>query len=185
MLIFCVLMPRLGQAIFENYRPLIDCRSRIRSVDLLNDEKLAERCTYPNAKPVIYAIHGSAQLNSDIHYDMLNVLTLNRISFLISENDAKDIVSGIKGFYEMTPDNQMSILEQYYQASALTNEMVNLTRIDKEGGQVKLIEPSNGYKDRYMATAYASYIISTEFEKLNKNAKEKEIMVIHDVLQLN
>ena len=93
---------------------------------------------------------------------------------MINENDAKDIVSGIKGFYEMSAENQIIILEQYYQASALVNEMVNLTRIDREGGQVKLIEPSNGYKDRYMAVAYASYIISTEFErKLNKIQKKK------------
>ena len=54
------------------------------------------------------------------------------------------------------------------------NTILNLTRIDKEGGQVKLVEPSNGYKDRYMAVAYASYICSTEFErKLNKIKKKK------------
>lgn len=176
---FCVLdCQGLGQAIFDELsKPIVDINNGVEyntPWTCINDEKLAERCTYPNAKPVIYAIHGSAQLNSDIHFDMLNVLTLNRIAFLISENDAKDIVSGIKGFYEMTPENQMSILEQYYQASALINEMVNLTRIDREGGQVKLIEPSNGFKDRYMAVAYASYIISTEFErKLNRIKKKK------------
>lgn len=167
----------LGQSIFDELsKPIIDMSTGVEynmPFTCINDDKLKDRCTYPNAKPVIYAIHGSAQLNSDMHYDMLNVLTLNRISFLISETDAKDIVSSIKGFYELNGDQQTLILEQYYQASALVNEMVNLSRIDRDGGVVKLVEPTNGYKDRYMAVTYASYICSTEFErKLNTTKKQ-------------
>lgn len=139
----------------------------------INDDKWKERCIYPNAKPVMYVIHGSAQLNSDMHYEMLNCMTQKKISFVINEIEAKNVVDGIKGFSEMDIDLQTRIMEQYYRSSVLINEMINLKKIDKENGIIKLQEPTNGRKDHYMACAYANWIATTEFESKFNAVKKK------------
>ena len=46
------------------------------------------------------------------------------------------------------------------------NEMVNLNREFVQGGKIKLVEPSNGLKDKYVTSAMANLFIQELETKL-------------------
>lgn len=167
----------IGQTVYEELsKPITDNETGIEYTTpwtCINYDKWKEKCTYQNAKPIIYAFIGSAKLNSDMHYEMLNSLTKKTISFVINEMDSKDIINAIGDMSTMSPEDKAKIYQQYIQADTLMNEMMNLKRIDKDGGIVKLEEPSNGYKDRYMAVSMANYIATSEIEPLFLKNKEE------------
>lgn len=167
----------IGATMYEELsKPLTDTITGIEynvPWTCINYDKWKEKCTYSNAKPIIYAFIGSAKLNSDTHYEMLNCLTKKTINFVISDMDSKEIISSMCDLSTLDVDTRTAIAEQYIQADMLLNEMMNLKRIDKDGGIVKLIEPSNGYKDRYMAVAMGNYMVTTEIEPMFlKNLEE-------------
>lgn len=158
----------IGHTMYEELsKPITDTVTGIEynvPWSCINYDKWKEKCTYPNAKPVIYAFIGSAKLNSDMHYEMLNCLTKKTISFVISEMESKEIIGAIGDLSTINIEDRATISEQYIQADMLMNEMMNLKRVDRDGGIVKLVEPSNGYKDRYMAVAMGNYMVTAEIE---------------------
>ena len=61
-----------------------------------------------------------------------------------------------------------------YVLSDLTvNEMINLSKEFVQGSYIKLIEPRNGLKDKYVTSAMANLFVQDELEiKLTEKAKD-------------
>lgn len=164
-----------GVNVFDEIsKPLVDPNSGVEystPLNAMNYEKFQERCNYPNAKKCVYVINATSQLNSDIAINMQDVIAKRRIKFLISETDAKEVFENIKEYNDFPHDVKGKIMEQYLQANALLNEMINLKKVENDMGMIKLVEPKRtARKDRYSAVSYAVYFSSVLEKELTRDS---------------
>lgn len=139
----------------------------------INDDDLAKRCIYPDAKEVIYSVHASAKLNSDIAISFKDGLRTGKIRLLSPENEVKETIRGLRGYYDLEPEFQAELNAPYIQTSLLANEMINLEgERNSTNGQIKLTEPRSGRKDRYSSVSYGNYIANILERKLNEENRE-------------
>lgn len=125
----------------------------------INDEKMADRCTYPDARKVIYSIKGSAQLNSEASISLKDNMQLGKIRLLVPENEGRDFLGQIKGFKELPEDMKVDFELPYKQTTLLINEMINLEGDrNPDTGLIRLREVSGGRKDRFSSALYGNYI---------------------------
>ena len=154
-----------------------------KSLDKGLIEELQERTLAVNAKPVIYPIRATAELNNDIAVDFRDKLQRGHISFLIDENEGEDFLSAKRGT-EFTDDMDINLkvwyLQPYRQTTEFVNETVNL-EYKILNGKVKLEEPRSGRKDRYTSISYGSYFASLLEQELLKEHEEfdfKDFMML-------
>ena len=125
-----------------------------------NIENLKERCKNPNAIPIMWGFIGSAQSNHDMHVAMLGALSDKKYKMLISSVNCKEEYLSSKKDYKNATQEDKAKYELPYVLSDLTlNEMVNLSKEYVSGGKIKLVEPSNGLKDKYITSAMANLFI--------------------------
>ena len=122
----------------------------------------------------MWAFIGSAQSNHDMHTAMLGSLMDKKYKMLISAVTCKEEYLMDKKEYKNATMEQKADYELPYVMSDLTlNEMVNLNREFVQGGKIKLVEPSNGLKDKYVTSAMANLFVQDELEiKLTEKAKD-------------
>ncbi|QIW79984.1 terminase large subunit domain-containing protein [Bacillus tequilensis] len=137
----------------------------------INDERMAERCTYQNAEKVIYSIKGNAQLNSEIAVLLKDGFKRGKIKIPINENEGKEYLKRFKGYEGLSPEVKGKFLSSYAQITLLINEMINLEAEYSDNGQVKLKEPKSKRKDRYSSVAYGNYIATVLERQLNKQTE--------------
>ena len=78
-----------------------------------------------------------------------------------------------KDEYNNANMEQKSILELPYLYSDLTlNEMINLSKKFIQGDKIKLVEPPDGLKDKYVASAMGNYFIQDLESNLTKREKD-------------
>lgn len=151
-----------GISIFDSLcTELVDKENDIvyEPLSCINDEDIAKRCQFNEAKKVIYSIKGHERLNSDIAIALQDCILRNKIKFLVNDNNAYEFLYKLKGFHTLSPEQQVELLLPYKQTSALVNEMLNLEQIPNDKGLVKLKEPRGKRKDRYTSVSYSNYII--------------------------
>lgn len=129
------------------------------AISCVNDPVMAERCKVKSAKKVIWSIKASAQFNSDIAFGLRAGFQNNKINLLITENDADDVLSKIKGYNKLSQNDKHMLKLPYIQTSLLINEIVNLD-YTQNGTMVKVKERSGNRKDRYSSLAYSYKIAS-------------------------
>ena len=135
-----------------------------------NIENLKERCKNPNAIPIMWGFIGSAQSNHDMHVSMLGALSDKKYKMLISSVTCKEEYLSNKKEYKNASQEEKARYELPYVLSDLTlNEMVNLSKEYISGGKIKLVEPSNGLKDKYVTSAMANLFI----QELEMNLTER------------
>lgn len=165
----------VGLGIFDQLiLPLYDKERGVEyePLNCINDEKMAERCVYPEAKKVIYSIKASPQLNSECAVFLRDGFKRGKIKLLVTEMEGKEFLKNLKG-YDSLPDEQKIKFElPYLQTSFLINEMINLEGEITENNLVKLKEPRSKRKDRYSSITYGNYIARQLEMKLNKKKKE-------------
>lgn len=174
-----------GASVFDELsKPLSDPQTGIdypTPLTSMNYEKFAERCNYPNAKKVVFVVNATSQLNSEIAMTTQDLITKKRVRFLVSETEAKETLENIKGYTSFPAEIKGKIMEQYLQASALINEMINLKKIENELGLIKLVEPSRTMrKDRYSALSYALYfssILEKELDRGNSYYEDEDDII--------
>lgn len=137
------------------------------ALSCINDDLMAKRCMNDEAPKVIYSIKANAQLNSEMHITVRDGLKRGKLRLLMSENEAKEQLGKIKGYYDLPVEQQVELLAPYMQTTLLVNEMINLERIDNDG-LVKLKEPSTKRKDRYSSLGYGVYVAKELEGKLRK-----------------
>lgn len=138
-----------------------------------NDENTANRIKNSNALPVIFCIKANAGLNQEIHITMKDNLERNKIKLLINSTQAKDYLDTKREYVTSDSIKKGELELAYFQTDLLINEMINLSyEINKNNNQIKLYEPKNGTKDRYISLAYGNFFISTLERDLNDNGKD-------------
>lgn len=161
-----------GIGIFDQLtQPLFD-KERAKEYDpisCINDEAMAERCSYPNADKVIYSIKGNAKLNSEIAILFRDNLKRGKIRFPVNEIEGKEHMKRFKGFDNLPEENKANLIQNYIQFTSLVNEMINLEAEYNDSGLVKLKEPSGKRKDRYSSASYGNYVANLLERKLLNN----------------
>lgn len=136
---------------------------------VFNNDVLADRCKNPNASPIMWAFIGTAENNHVMHTTMLGSLKDGKYKMLISHMNCREYYLSGKKDYELATPEKRAEYELPYMYSDLTlNEMVNLSREFIQGGKIKLTEPSNGTKDKYIAGAMGNLFIQELETKLTQ-----------------
>lgn len=137
------------------------------SMNEKNEPKLSAFHLEDEYEEKVFTISASEEFNSDIAIDLKDKISNNRISFLVSKNDAKEFLMGEDWFKKLSPEDQITLMMPHVQSVLLENEMVLLERIDHPK-YVKLKEQSGKRKDRYTSTSYGNHFISMLESKLRK-----------------
>jgi len=151
----------IGLGVFDQLtQPLYD-KERNKEYEpwsCINDEKMAERCTYPNAPKIIYSIKGNPQLNSECAVLLRDAFKRGNIKLPVNEMEGREILRKLKGFESLPIETQTKFESAYIQITLLINEMINLESEQSDSGLIKLKEPRSRRKDRYSSVAYGNYI---------------------------
>lgn len=141
-------------------------------IRVFNNDTLKARCKNPNAVPIMWAFIGGTETNHQMHTTMKGALVDGKYKMLVSSHDSSDYLDGKKEYEKASPEEK-AIYELPYVYSDLTlNEMINLNKEYVSVTKIKLSEPSNGTKDKYVASAMANLFIQDELEtKLTKKDK--------------
>ena len=131
---------------------------------VMNNDEYAKVCQDKNAKPCIYVINATQNLNSDIAIAFRKNLVENKIDFLVNYNTAKEeILSSNKEYIESMKDNadrQADLELPFLETQLMISECAEL-QYEKmpQTGVIKIQEKGNNRKDRYTSCSYGSYFI--------------------------
>ena len=151
---------------------LYDCLSRdltdpetgevYPALSCINDKEMADRCTVKGAKKVIWSIKANASFNSDCAFLLREGFRSGKVRLLISEFDAEEELSEIKGYNSLSAYDKTQIQLPYIHTTLLVDELVKLIH-EENNGKVKLSERSGKRKDRYSSLSY-NYYVATQIE---------------------
>ena len=128
----------------------------------MNNDTYADVVKNPNAKPVIYAINATQQLNSDIAYSFRRGLTENKIDLLLNYNIAKEEILDENKDYvnEADLDKQLSYEVPFLETQLMINECSELLyEKSPQTGAIKIFEHGGNRKDRYSSASYGNYFL--------------------------
>ncbi len=141
-----------------------------------NDPAMADRCTVKGADKAIWSIKASASLNSDCAVLLREGFRAGKIRLLVTEYDAEERLSELKGYSSLNPAEKLGIQMPYIHTTLLINELVRLLH-DETGGKVKVYERSGMRKDRYSSLSY-NYYVAIQLE--NKLARRNSSGVVNE-----
>lgn len=137
-----------------------------------NNEDLAKRCMYPNAPKVVYAIHGTAELNSEIAIRFKDSLSRGKLILPVIETEGNEFLNSNEKFSKLPLEIKERFKMPYIQTTLLINEIINLEAEINETGRIKLKEARTARKDRYSSISYLNYF-ATELEVKNRKKKSE------------
>lgn len=124
---------------------------------VINDEMMDDRKIDKNAIPIIYSIKGNSELNHKVATGLRSAFEKRKIRLLINDIEAKEELIEKHGYLKKTSEEQVNLLKPFVQATALTNELVNLVyRV--QSGYIKIEEVGTTTKDRYSSIGYGNYV---------------------------
>lgn len=136
----------------------------------MNNKDHAERCSYREAKEIVYSIVGTDQLNSEIAFTFKASLENHTTQFLINEIEAEDYLVEHQGFALKNNEDKVNLMLPYLQTTLMQNEILEL-EADTTGRYLKLREKGTMRKDRYSSISYGIYFIKQQEGKLKKRTK--------------
>ena len=142
------------------------------ALNCFNNDELTKRCQYPNAPKVIYAIHATAELNSDIAFKFKDVLNKSKLRLPMSEEEGIEFLNSNKTYEKLPLEFKQNFKMPYIHTKLLVNEIINLEAEINEVGRIKLKESYNARKDRYSSIAYLCYYVIEELEVRNRKQKQ-------------
>lgn len=135
----------------------------------INDETMAARSRNPEAPRVIYSIKATTQFNNDNAVSLRDAIKRGKIRFLINEANGIEALNSLRGYEQLSPEEQVMFESPYKQITAFVNETVNLD-YEVINGKIRVKEQNGKRKDRYSSVSYANYIASViERERLKKD----------------
>ena len=149
------------------------------ALSCMNDKTMADRCTVPGADKVIWSIKANATLNSDCAFLLREGFRSGRIRLLVTEYDGKDNLSELKGYNNLSEQEQLALRLPYVHTTLLIDELVKLQH-DESGGKVKIRERSGARKDRYSSLSYNYYVatqLESRFSKRNNQASSESFII--------
>lgn len=157
------------------------------SIDDSAYDELKGRTLGVNALPVIYPISATAKLNSSMAIDMKDKFKKRLVSLLVDETRAEDYLIKTRSGEYMNNDDitaKSFFMQPYTQTSLLVNEAVALAGV-LSAGNIKLVEPPGGRKDRIVALMMGNYYASfLDSELLKDNGGFSDIDAILSVTQI-
>ncbi|WP_324655242.1 terminase large subunit domain-containing protein [Bacillus paranthracis] len=141
----------------------------------INSEAMDDRKMDKNAIPVIYSIKGNPELNHKVANGLKSAFEKRKIRLLINDIEAKEDLIEKKGFLKKTTEEQVYLLKPFAQATALTNELVNLV-YKVSSGYIKIEEVGTTTKDRYSSVGYANYVATLLEQELIDIKKNDDIL---------
>ena len=150
------------QAVYTLQKVLYDEERGVEYAPLkcMNNDEYAKVCSDPSAKPCIFVINATQNLNSDIAIAFRKNLTESKIDFLVNFNTAQEDILFTNQDYinNALTDNQIDYERPFLETQALINECAEL-QYEKmpQTGVIKIHEQGKNRKDRYTAASYGSY----------------------------
>jgi len=135
-------------------------------------QDLTKRTFGSNAKPVIFPITASQELNSEIAIAFRDTLKRKLWDFLIGDAEAEEFL--LKNHKELlTDDSELKVflLQVYVQTNLLVGECLNLN-MERVNGRIKLTETPGSHKDRYTSVSYLNYIVYKYFDPTIKKVDD-------------
>ena len=129
---------------------------------VVNDAKfndLVQRTIDKNAIQCLIPFVGSTELNSFAWIELKKQLENNNIKFLVPIQERQTLIEDDGSYFKMTSEEVALDLLPYGQTDALIQEAVNL-KTEYRNDKIKLVEPSNGTKDRVVILSYVNYIMT-------------------------
>lgn len=168
-----------GIAVFDSATKILYDKARDEEYPawtVLNDEMMDDRKMDKNAIPLIYSIKGNPELNHKVATGLRSAFEKKKIRLLINDIEAKEDLIEAKGYMKKSDEEKHYLLRPYVQATALTNELVNLIyRV--QGGYIKIEEVGTTTKDRYSSIGYGNYVATLlEQEQLKLNLNNDEML---------
>lgn len=143
------------------------------AISCINDKTMAERCTVPGAKKVIWSVKANAVFNSECAILLREAFRNGRIRLLVNEYDAEELLRDIRGYNSLNPPEKMQLQMPYIQTTLLIDELVNLQH-EESSGKIRITEKYGMRKDRYSSLSY-NYYLATQLEnKLAKRANNED-----------
>jgi hypothetical protein len=141
----------------------------------MNNADYAKACSDTNAKPCIYAINATQNLNSDIATNFRKNLVENKVDFLVNLNIAKEeILANDKDYNETIDiDAQLEYEKPFLETQAMINECAEL-QYEKlqQTGAIKVFESGSNRKDRYTSCSYGSHFLDQlELDLISNDSK--------------
>ena len=127
-----------------------------------NNSEMADRCTVRGAEKAIWAIKGSAALNSECAVLLREGFRSGKLRLLVTEYDAETLLSEIRGYSGLSVAEKVRVQLPYINTTLLVDELVKL-QYEEAGGKVRVYERSGMRKDRYSSLSYNFYV-STQIE---------------------
>lgn len=125
-----------------------------KALTCVNDKEMAERCKVKDAKQVVWSVKATAKFNNEICVLLRNGIQNGKINFLVSEQDADEILKDTyKGYNKLSLSEKVKLKTSYIQTTMAIYELVKLEHEVKDGN-IKVKEISGMRKDRYSSIAY-------------------------------
>lgn len=161
---------RLVEEIYDSERV-----ETYEALTCMNDDVLAARCIDEAAKPVIYAIKGSSQFNSDAAIALRDDIKQGTIRLLVGEEDAERMLNNNKWFKTLDTETRVALLLPYVHTTLLVDEMIGLSS-EFYNGRVRLKEQASKRKDRYSSLSYGNMFARTlERTTIQETVKSSQI----------
>ena len=125
-----------------------------KALTCVNDREMADRCKVKDAKQVVWSVKATAKFNNEICVLLRNGIQNGKVNFLISEQDADEMLRDIyKGYSKLSLTDKVKLKTSYVQTTMAIYELVKLEHEVKDGN-IKVKEVSGMRKDRYSSIAY-------------------------------
>lgn len=133
------------------------------ALSFCNNKEMASRCKDDNAPKVMWAIKANQTFNTEICILLRNGFRNGKINLLVSEFACDELLKDkIKGFKNMTTEEQLKYKMPYINTTLLVYELINLEH-EIKGTNIKITEKTGARKDRYSSLAY-NYWVQCQLE---------------------
>lgn len=135
-----------------------------KALTCINNDAVAERCNVQDANKCMWAVKASSEFNSQIAASLRTGFLNGKISLLVNENQAEEILSQqVKGYDRKSATDKIALQSSYLQTTMAIFELIKLEH-EFKGDKLKVKEQSGMRKDRYSSIAY-NYWCACELER--------------------
>ena len=154
-----------------------------KALTCVNDREMADRCKVKDAKQVVWSVKATAKFNNEICVLLRNGIQNGKVNFLVSEQDADEILRDIyKGYSKLSLTDKVKLKTSYVQTTMAIYELVKLEHEVKDGN-IKVKEVSGMRKDRYSSIAY-NYWCACQLElKLKPKNTSTESLITNLIIR--
>ena len=132
-----------------------------------NNKEWAERCNIPGAQKALWVINATAQFNSDCAVLLRDGFRSGRVRLLTTEYDAEILLGKIKGYNNLSNEEQLKIQMPYINTTLLISELINL-QYETNANGIKVTTKAKRRKDRFSSLSYSVYVANQLELELNK-----------------